>query len=210
MSHLPHLRTGRSQPTSRHPLTRQQCRGPFRAQVQLGQVTTRSPQVVTLDLVRCRAPAHRAQGTTPSLLAVLVQCRAPAHRAQRVRPDSVHVPVVPAALVVPVAQVVPVVPVVLAVQVGSPHVLVAQLVLVVRVALLVPVAQVPQVGSLAVRAPAVAVTPLAHSVRAVSQVRVARASARSGKSGTTCKRPRLACQSLAGKGRQSASLVAHR
>jgi hypothetical protein len=210
MPHLPHLRTGRSQPTSRHPLTPQQCRGPFRAQVQLGRVTTRSPQVVTLDLVRCRDLAHRALGTTPSLPVVLVRCRDLAHRAQRVRPDSVHVLVALAALVVLVAQVVPVAQVVLVVQVGSPHVLVVPPALVVLVALRVPVAQVPQVGSLAVQALAVAVTPLAHSVRAVSQVRVARASVRSGKSGTTCKRPRLGCQSLAGKGRQSASLVAHR
>ena len=165
--------------------------------------------LVTLAPGRRRDLVRRAQVTTRSPAVDLVPCRDQVDRAQRDQVDlaaSVLARVVRVVRVVRVRVLVRVVRVVL-VAVVSVVVLVAAPVVRVRVralaALVVPVVSVVAPVRVAVA------RPLVHSARAASRVRVARASARSVKSGTTCRHPHWVSQFREVKGKPSAWLAVH-
>ena len=141
-----------------------------------------------------QAPAWVAQHPAPVRRALVAQVVPVAQVRARVAPVDL---VVPVAQVHAQAQVAPVAVVDLVVPVGARVVRVAQ------AAAPVVLAVVP--------APVAAAQPLAHSVSPeVSRVRAARASARSVKSGTTCKRRCSVCRFRAETDKQFGCHAVHR
>lgn len=165
--------------------------------------------LATLAPGRRRDLVPRALVTTPSPVADLVRCRDQVDRAQQDRvvlAASVLARVVPVVLVVRVrvlARVVPVAPVAVVSVVAPVAALAVRVQERALAALVVPVVSVVAPVRVAVA------RPLVHSARAASPARVARASVRSVKSGTTCRHPHWVSQFREVKGKPSAWLAVH-